>query len=160
MKKKRNPRDRSLENYLLVYDANCGPCSRFKRIIDWFDIYDHLKYLSLMDADERGFLDSIPKDRRHTSFHLIFRGGRIESGSNAIPYLAALLPLGREVSFLIRTAPLGRRMIDFVYSTLSRLHDTGSCTYRSGSSNFSPIDSRELTRKNRLGKYSPSSWLE
>ena len=52
-----------LEDYLLVYDADCGPCTKFKRAVDWLDKYNHLRYASLVDADACGLLNSIPKHK-------------------------------------------------------------------------------------------------
>ena len=120
-----------MEKYILIYDADCGPCTRFKRAIDWLDRYDHLCYVSLIGADGRGLLDSLPLGQRHTSFHLISPDGRIRSASEAIPGLLALLPLGGIAAYLIRTAPAGMRAVYFIYSIFSRLHNnTGSCAFK------------------------------
>ena len=123
--------------YLLVYDAGCGPCTKFKRMIDWLDKYNRLEYVSLADADERGFLNPIPEIQRHRSFHLISPMGEILSGSAAIPKLLSLLPLGGISVTVIQKVPGGRSLVNFVYSTFSRLHDTGSCSYRSSSTSQS-----------------------
>ncbi len=125
------------ERYLLVYDADCGPCSKFKRAIDWLDRYDRLNYISLVSADELGILNSIPRSRRHKSFHLISQDGNISSGSTAIPNLLALLPLGKVSVALIHKVPEGQKIVNFLYSTFSRLHDTGSCGYKPGSTTSS-----------------------
>lgn len=99
-------------------------------MVDWLDGHDRLGYLPLIDADEHGLLYSLPQIRRHASFHLILPEGKIRSGSDAIPDLLALLPLGRIAVFLIRSVPGGMRCVSFVYSTFSRLHNTGSCTFK------------------------------
>ncbi len=137
-----------MEQYLLIYDSDCGPCSKFKRMVDWLDKFNRLSYLSLVSADERGLLDSLPRIQRHTSFHLISPEGKIQSGSRAIPDLVMLFPLGRPVAFLLRTAPGAKNMTSFVYSTLSRLHDTGACAYKSCSSHGSSLDLRFKTQRN------------
>lgn len=121
----------------MVYDANCGPCSKFKRAVDWFDKYNRLKYLSLEDADEDGVFDSLPVQKRHTSFHLVSPNGAVRSGSEAIPDLISLLPSGSVLSFVVRSPPISKNAIGFIYATLSRLHDSGSCSYESKSRNFS-----------------------
>jgi len=117
------------DQFILVYDANCGPCSKFRRTVDWFDKYNRLKYLSLEDADEDGVLNALPMQKRHTSFHLVSPDGAVRSGSEAIPDLISLLPSRSVLSLVVRSAPIGRNVIGFVYTTLSRLHDSGSCSY-------------------------------
>jgi len=122
-----------LEKHLLVYDKDCGSCSRFKRIVNFLDGHKRLDYLSLTEADEHGLLDSVPKSRRHRSFHLIYPEGRVISGSAAVPELISLLPSGRVASFLICYAPGGEKIVNLIYSTFSRLHDSGSCSYPNAS---------------------------
>src|SRR5712692_172192 len=127
-----------LEKHLLVYDKDCGSCSRFKRIVNFLDGHKRLDYLSLTEADEHGLLDSVPKSRRHRSFHLIYPEGRVISGSAAVPELISLLPSGRVASFLICYAPGGKRIVNLIYSTFARVHDSGSCGYTNSSA--SPRD--------------------
>ena len=122
-----------LEKHVLVYDKDCGSCSLFKRIVNSLDGNRTLDYLSLGEADEQGLLNPVPKSRRHRSFHLVYPGGRVTSGSAAVPELISLLPFGRVASFLIVSAPGGKRIVNLIYSTFSRLHDSGSCTYPNAS---------------------------
>jgi len=137
-----------MEKHVLVYDKDCGNCSRFKRVVSTLDAHKRLDYLSLVEADEYRLLDSIPRSRRHRSFHLIYREGRVISGSAAVPELISLLPSGRAVSFLIRRAPGGRKIVNLIYSMFSRLHDTGSCSYPDASS-LQGEDSGKVVPKNR-----------
>ena len=118
-----------MEQGLLVYDADCGSCSKFRKAVDLLDKYDNLRFISLVDAEDKGLLNSIPTWRRRKSFHLISPGDQISSGADAIPVLMDMLPLGRFASSLILKFPLGLHIVNLVYSTLSRLHDTGSCGY-------------------------------
>ncbi len=120
--------------YLLVYDGDCGPCTKFKRAIDFLDTYRKLDYLSLVEADEKGVLDSVPPNLWHRSFHLVSPEGMVLSGAKALPGLIGLLPTGRPISRLMVLAPGGLSAISFVYSVFSRLHDTGSCRYKTDSS--------------------------
>lgn len=141
-----------MEHHLLVYDADCGPCSKFKGSVDWLNIYNRLHFISLTDADNKGLLNSIPRWRRHKSFHLISPGDKISSGANAIPVLLTLLPLGGFASSLILRFPPGRQIVNFVYSTLSRLHDTGSCGYKNNHSISSFNQNNPITaQKNAKG---------
>ena len=125
--------EKLLERCTLVYDADCEPCTRFKRVVDWLDRYDRMRYVSLIDADRKGLLDSIPVTQRRKSFHLILPREKVSSGAKAIPILLALLPLGGLVSVLILLFPPSQRIVNFVYATFARLHDSGSCSYKRGS---------------------------
>ncbi len=120
-----------MEKHTLVYDAGCGPCTRFRRAVDFLDAHNGLEYSPLIDADRNGLLESVSPSRRHRSFHLVSPGGEVLSGANAIPRLIGLLPAGSLVLKLVVSAPLGYKSIAFVYSTFSRLHDAGSCSYGS-----------------------------
>jgi predicted DCC family thiol-disulfide oxidoreductase YuxK len=117
----------STSRHILVYDAECGPCSKFKRALDWLDKYNRLDYVSLTSADEIGLLDSIPISRRHRSFHLISPEG-ISSGSEALPRLISLLPLGKFAASVVRRVPHGLYVMAFLYDTAARLHDVGACS--------------------------------
>jgi predicted DCC family thiol-disulfide oxidoreductase YuxK len=145
-----------MERHVLVYDKDCGNCSRFKRIVDTLDAYGRLDYLSLVEADESGLLDPVPRSRRHRSFHLIYPGGRVISGSAAIPELISLLPSGRAASFLIRRAPGGSKIVNLIYSMFSRLHDSGYCSYPddsgAGKAEVGKILSLERVRLGVLGR--------
>ena len=114
---------------ILAYDSDCGPCTRFKNAISFLDARRRLGFKSLMAADRQGMLDSVPLGRRHRSFHLIGPDGIVSSGANALPGLVGLLPGGTVPSKAIASSPLLFRGVSFVYTVLSRLHDSGSCTF-------------------------------
>ena len=116
-----------MPSYLLAYDADCGPCTRFKRLVDFLDAYHTIDFLSLTDANERGLLNGIPESLRFESFHLISTKGDIQSGSDALLDLIGLFPLGRPISKIIIFFPGGKQMIKFLYDTFSRLHNASPC---------------------------------
>ncbi len=118
-----------LQKHLLVYDAGCGPCTKFRRSIEFLDSYGRLDYASLIEADSEGLLRDVPGRLRYRSFHLLSPEGKALSGAEAIPKLAALLPAGRLLSKLMTSAPGALWAIAFVYAVLSRLHDAGSCRH-------------------------------
>lgn len=114
-------------NYLMAYDADCGPCTQFKRLVDFLDIYHAIDFIHLADADKLGLLNTISEPLRFKSFHLISPDGDIHSGPEALYDLIALLPLGGHISKLIVLLPGGKRMIRFFYNTFSKLHDSSVC---------------------------------
>ena len=115
-----------MRNHLLAYDVDCGPCRRFKEIVDFMDPKERIAFLSLNEADDLGLLERVPRPKRHTSFHLIFSDGGVKSGAEAIPSVIRLFPMGVLFSKGL-LAPGGQRMVAGVYSIFSRLHDSGSC---------------------------------
>jgi predicted DCC family thiol-disulfide oxidoreductase YuxK len=134
----------SAGKYLLVYDADCGACTRFRRIVEWLDVRERLDYMSLIQADELGLLDSIPAFRRHKSFHLISTSREIESASDAVLRLISLLPFGNFTDSLIRfSSPKSQQIVNFLYTTLSRLHSVGSCAYKTNAAGLI-AETREL----------------
>ena len=58
--------------YILAYDADCGPCTRFRQVVDILDKYQKIDFISLTKADQKGVLEKIPASMRYNSFHLIF----------------------------------------------------------------------------------------
>jgi predicted DCC family thiol-disulfide oxidoreductase YuxK len=120
----------SSSKYILAYDANCGPCTRFRRIVDILDKYEKIDFISLTKADQEGLLDKIPVHQRYKSFHLILPKGETKSGCEALLELIAILPGGRIISPIIINFPGGKKSVCFIYKTFSRLHDRGSCSIK------------------------------
>lgn len=113
--------------YLLAYDASCGPCRRFKRAVSLLDSYGRFVYLPLEEADSEGLLDAVLPSLRYRSFHLVSPDGAVLSGSDALPAVVRQLPGGRLASWLMTQAPGGPGAVRFTYRAFSRLHDAGSC---------------------------------
>jgi predicted DCC family thiol-disulfide oxidoreductase YuxK len=115
-------------DHLLAYDAECGPCSRFKAVVRFLDARGRLDFASLREADEAGALSGVEPSLRYRSFHLVSSGRGARSGAEALmPLVGVLLPQGERLTRALETVPGFRLAMTFVYSTLSRLHDTGSC---------------------------------
>jgi predicted DCC family thiol-disulfide oxidoreductase YuxK len=118
----------SSSKYILAYDAYCGPCTRFRHIVEILDKNERIDFISLSKADQEGLLDKIPVHKRYLSFHLIFPKGDAKSGSEALLELIAILPGWKIISPIINYAPGGKKAVRFVYKSFSRLHDRGSCS--------------------------------
>jgi predicted DCC family thiol-disulfide oxidoreductase YuxK len=111
----------------MAYDAGCGPCTKFRRVIEFLDTHGAIDFVSLSEANEMGLLDAIPERLRFRSFHLISPAGSLDSGADALPGLIRLLPTGWLTSEFIFSTPGVRRLVTFAYSSLSRMHDRSSC---------------------------------
>jgi predicted DCC family thiol-disulfide oxidoreductase YuxK len=120
----------SASRYILAYDADCGPCTRFRHAVDALDIHHKIDFISLTKADQIGLLDSIvPASLRYKSFHLLLLDGQVRSGSDALVALIAILPGGRIISPIINNyIPGGKRIVHFIYTKASKLHEKASCT--------------------------------
>ena len=119
-----------MSEYILAYDADCGPCTRFRVALGFLDTFGRLDFMSLERAEGRGLLDAIPFQRRHSSFHLISPDGTAFSGAEALPKLISLFPSGTLFSILLSKAPGGLKTAAFVYGVASRLHNSETCQYR------------------------------
>jgi predicted DCC family thiol-disulfide oxidoreductase YuxK len=117
----------SSSRYILAYDADCGPCTRFAYAVDMLDKYEKIDFISLTLADQKGLLDRISPLLRYRSFHLIFPNGEIKSGSEALVELIAILPMGKIISPIVNYFPGGKSFVSFIYNSFSRRHDMGSC---------------------------------
>ncbi len=124
----------SSSRYILVYDADCGPCTRFAHVVDILDKEEKIDFISLVKADERGLLDNVPTPLRYKSFHLIAGKVEIKSGSEALLELIRILPGGKVIFPLINYFPAGKQIVGYTYNRFSRLHDTGSCNTNHNSS--------------------------
>jgi predicted DCC family thiol-disulfide oxidoreductase YuxK len=123
---------RSLSSrYILAYDVDCGPCTRFRHAVDILDKYEKIDFISLTEADQKGLLDTIPDSMRYKSFHLIFPNREVKSGSDALVELVAILPGGRVISPIINYFPVAKQIVHFIYTRFSKLHDRGSCNINS-----------------------------
>jgi hypothetical protein len=58
----------SPSKYILAYDADCGPCTRFAHVVNSFDKYKKIDFMSLTITDQEGLLDRIPVTIRFRSF--------------------------------------------------------------------------------------------
>ncbi|MFL6509259.1 MAG: thiol-disulfide oxidoreductase DCC family protein [Nitrososphaeraceae archaeon] len=117
----------SLSKYILAYDADCGPCTRFAHVVDSLDKSEIIDFISIILADQKGLLDRISPPLRYKSFHLILPNGEVKSGSEALVELIAILPGGKIVSPIVNYFPGGKPFVSFIYNSFSRRHDMGSC---------------------------------
>jgi predicted DCC family thiol-disulfide oxidoreductase YuxK len=123
-----------MPDFLLAYDAGCGPCSRFKAIVEFLDPRRRIRFVSLEAADRSGALEGVSPSLLYRSFHLVHssvghaKGEGIRSGSDALlPLLRLLIPGGTIASRIVEATPGAKGAISFAYSVVSRLHDAGSC---------------------------------
>jgi predicted DCC family thiol-disulfide oxidoreductase YuxK len=125
----------SSSKYILAYDADCGPCTRFAHLVNSLDKHEKIDFISLTIADQQGLLDGISAPLRYRSFHLISPNGEAKSGSEALLELISILPGGKIMSPIINYFPGGKLIVRFIYNRFSRLHDRVSCRIDNKSDN-------------------------
>ena len=113
--------------YILAYDVDCGPCTRFAHVVDSLDKSGIIDFISLTIADQKGLLDGISARLRYKSFHLISPNGGVKSGSEALVELIAILPGGKIISPIVNYFPGGKPFVSFIYGRFSKQHDIGLC---------------------------------
>jgi predicted DCC family thiol-disulfide oxidoreductase YuxK len=117
----------SSSKYILAYDADCGPCTRFAHVVNSLDKHEKIDFISLTIADQQGLLDGISAPLRYRSFHLISPNGEAKSGSEALLELISILPGSKIISPIINYFPGGKLIVRFIYNRFSKLHGRSSC---------------------------------
>jgi predicted DCC family thiol-disulfide oxidoreductase YuxK len=120
-------RGQNLASHILVYDSDCGPCTKFKNVVSFLDPRRTLSFASLVEADRLGLLNGLPQNVRYKSFHIITPVQSPRSGAEALPRLFGLIMGGTHVERAVRSIPFGFQVISSVYRVLSRVHDSGTC---------------------------------
>ena len=116
-----------MSKYLVAYDIDCGPCVKFKQVVDYLDIFNNIDFLSLNEANSKGMLKPVPNHLRFQSFHLIYPDGQVLSGDNALLDLIGILPAGIYLTKLIRKIPYYKRLVSYIYKKFAQLRNYSSC---------------------------------
>jgi len=109
-----------------LYDADCGPCVRFKEIASFLDASHAVDFVSIGEAGSSGLLDSVPHSSWFSCSRMIQPDGSIASGGDSIVALLSRLPAGKLPSLAINRLPFGPALTGRLYGVASRLHGT-SC---------------------------------
>jgi predicted DCC family thiol-disulfide oxidoreductase YuxK len=117
---------------VLAFDRDCGPCTKFSKIVSRLDIFDKIELMPIAAAEKQGLLDSIPPSLHYDSFHMILGDGQVKSGPDGVLQLIAILPMGRLTHPIIDHMPGGKQIVRFVYHKLAKLR-SGSCSVNGGS---------------------------
>jgi predicted DCC family thiol-disulfide oxidoreductase YuxK len=113
-------------SFSLLYDSDCGICTSFKDAVAFLDRSHRIRFITLDSAVEAGALEGIPRRIRRASFHLITPTGTVISGANAVPFLAAELPVGN-VSRRALEIPSIARFVRSLYGAFVSMHNSSSC---------------------------------
>lgn len=116
----------------LLYDADCGPCTRFKNLVVRLDVTHKLMPIPLeSDLAYELVRGEETREEMMQAFHIVYntrspivvgeRQGRIFRAGDAVVQLIRLLPLGSTTYWVIaHFAPL-RRLIRWFYPRMAEL---------------------------------------
>lgn len=104
---------------ILFYDARCGACRVFVRLILAADTARRLRTAPLDSSEADRHLGPLTEQTRYGSFHLAVNG-RVVSGGQAVGPLLELLPALRPLGRLLGRSAGARRAAEALYDALAR----------------------------------------
>jgi len=100
---------------VLVYDGECSLCENFKeRVMKWAPP-GSVRPLTLKNGEVDHLLPEMTSDDRRQSFHLVWRDGRVKSGSLALPDILRLRSIGRPLAWALEHLPGGKAFMERLY---------------------------------------------
>jgi predicted DCC family thiol-disulfide oxidoreductase YuxK len=113
----------------ILYDADCGFCRwSVVRLLAW-DRADALRPVAIQSDEGQALLADVPEDERLRSAHAVGPDGRVHSGGDAVPVVAAVLPGGAPIAWIAGRLPAPMRLAYRAVATnrvrLGRLVSTG-----------------------------------
>jgi predicted DCC family thiol-disulfide oxidoreductase YuxK len=119
---------------LVLYDADCGICSRSASLLRRLDRAGRLHLMPLQDAGE--IADAPPVEALLDAIHVRDADGRWSAAGTAAIRIAAEVPLLRSLAVAARFAPI-RVLVEWTYMRvaanrhrISRLLGDDACTVR------------------------------
>lgn len=99
----------------VLFDDDCGPCTRFARFLERADRYGRMETVGFSEARRRALARDVPEERFWTSFHACTPRGTA-SAADAVWEVAVRLPLLYWPSQWLRGSPFIRATIDRTYA--------------------------------------------
>ncbi len=127
-----NHRDEQRAVAYLLYDADCGPCMRFRNVVVRLDVKHRLIPIPLQSASAYGLVRSqMTRAEMMQAFHIVYgrsssvepAGGRdrIFDAGDALIQLIRLLPLGSYTYWVVAHFRPFRTLIRWLYSRMAEL---------------------------------------
>jgi len=105
----------------LVYDDDCGPCSKFAAAVRRLDRKGRIELVSMHDKDVEGRLRPKLGAKYDLAFHLILEPeGTVLSGEDALHDLARLLPAVKPLADVVYAIPGVRRAPGALYGSFAK----------------------------------------
>lgn len=124
------------ERWTLVYDGDCGFCTRSVSWLARWDRGGRLRFVRSQDAAALAALPPMTQDALAAAMHLVTPGGRVFAGAAAAPHVLRLVPGGTALAALFRV-PGVPALADRVYRWVARHRHqlpgaTASCDVEAG----------------------------
>ena len=113
-------RDPPAARMTLVFDGNCASCKRFASMVRRMDTKKLIRFASMYDPEVEERLRPRVGPAYDKSFHLVNEAtGEVVSGEDALPDLAALLPVAAPFGAVAFKIPAVRGLPAAIYRAFS-----------------------------------------
>ena len=109
-----------LEKPILIYDAECSLCERFKKALDFIDKEGRIQKVPLQEEWLYEKFTELDKEECLDVSHLIDEKGQILKGPEVVEYLVSFYPGVKHFSWLIESES-GKKAVDFFYDKVSQI---------------------------------------
>ena len=112
---------------LMLYDADCAICIRFKNLIKLLDTGDRIRPITMHSPRARQLLAELSDDDYWRGFHILDAEGKAYHAATAIPELLRVCRPGRLLARILTAHGFIVALTSFVYAAFLREHATGAC---------------------------------
>ncbi len=108
---------------ILIYDAQCTLCTRFKISLEKLSTFKDLSTVSIHEEDIYIEFPDLNMEECHQEIHLITEEAVILKGSKVIEYLLKQNPTVSKFSWLIESNQ-GQKTINYFYNMANKYRET------------------------------------
>jgi len=113
------------QEYVLLFDRDCGICSAMSRWIRAVDVQGRIRLRTIQSSRE--LLREIPDRSILDAFHMVSPGGQVTTGGDAVPTLIEALPMGAGLGRIVRGSRGLMSQVHAFYGFLTRFRDRLVC---------------------------------
>ncbi|MFY7991668.1 MAG: thiol-disulfide oxidoreductase DCC family protein [Bacteriovoracaceae bacterium] len=107
---------------VLIYDAECPLCARFKQGLELMDTSKKLRFVPLQDAQLFEEFPELNQEDCKSQVHLITEERKVLKGSEVVDYLIKSLPGVSKLSWLLDSES-GKKATQFFYQKVEELRE-------------------------------------
>ncbi|MGB0454640.1 MAG: thiol-disulfide oxidoreductase DCC family protein [Bacteriovoracaceae bacterium] len=119
----------NIKTPFLLYDSNCGLCSRFKDALQKLDFQEKIHYYPVGTEEIYGAYPEIDREESAQILHFVDEDKTIHKGGDIAAALAHQFPGINKVAWLLET-DAGKKVSDFFYKKVNELRSSsilGGC---------------------------------
>lgn len=113
------------QEYVLLFDRDCGICSAMSRWIRAVDVQGRIRLRTIQSSRE--LLREIPDGSILDAFHMVTPDGQVTTGGDAVPTLIEALPMGAGLGRIVRGSRGLMSRVHAFYGFLTRFRDRLVC---------------------------------